>query len=106
MNKYRNKKTKYKGITFHSEKEAMFCAQLDMLKRASDPHERVVDYQMQVPFQIIHCDKKICKYLADFVVKYADGSEKVIDVKGFKTAIYSLKKKLVEAQFNIKIHEV
>ena len=104
--KYGNKKTEYNGILFHSKKEAEYCAELDMRKKASKPSEKVVSYEMQVPFQIIHFEKKICKYLADFVVKYADGSEKVIDVKGMRTAIYKLKKKLVEAQFGIEIHEV
>ena len=104
--KYGNQKTVYNGMTFDSKREAAFCAELDMLKRASNKAEKVISYECQVPFQIIHFEKKICKYIADFVVKYADGSEKIIDVKGVRTDVFKLKKKLVEAQFGVIIHEV
>lgn len=50
--------------------------------------------------------KKICKYIADFRVTYADGRIEVVDVKGVRTGVYRLKKKLVEAQYGIIIIEV
>ena len=59
---------------------------------------------MQTSFQIEIKGKKICKYKADF--QYFDrtatgpdgqtGALVVEDVKGMRTAIYRLKKKLVE----------
>lgn len=106
QSKYRNKKTVYNGILFDSRKEANYAAILDQCRRASRIEDRVLSYEMQIPFQIEINGKKICKYIADFRVKYGDGSEKIIDVKGFRTAIYSLKKKLVEAQYGIKIEEI
>ncbi|MBU6390533.1 DUF1064 domain-containing protein, partial [Patescibacteria group bacterium] len=38
-------------------------------------------------------------------VIFGDGREEIVDVKGMKTAVYRLKKKLVEAQYGIKIIE-
>lgn len=104
--KYNNKKTFYNGVEYDSKREAEFAMQLDLLAKASDLSQRVVRVERQVPFQVVVNDKKICKYVADFEVDYADGHSEVIDVKGFKTDVYRLKKKLVEAQFGVKIREV
>lgn len=106
LSKYRNIQTEYNGIKYMSKKEADYAAQLDWQRKAKNPSERVVDVEVQVPFQIILNGIKICKYLADFRVKYADGREEIVDVKGVRTDVYRLKKKLVEAQFGIKIIEV
>lgn len=105
FSKYHNQKTIYNGISFMSKKEADYAKTLDTLKRARDPRDRVISYEMQVPFQIELNNINICKYLADFRVLYADGHVETIDVKGYKTDIYILKKKLVEAQYRIKILE-
>ena len=40
------------------------------------------------------CTIQAIKYIADFVVTYKDGSIKVIDVKGQKTADFKLKEKM------------
>lgn len=89
-----------------SKKEANYAQELDFLKKANKPGERVMHYEMQVPFQVILNNVKICKYLADFKVFYRDGRVEIIDVKGVRTDIYKLKKKLIEAQYGIKIIEV
>jgi len=104
--KYHNKKTIYNGVNFMSRKEAGYARTLDALKYAKDPKERVVSYETQVPFQIEINSVKICKYLADFKVLYKDKHIEIVDVKGFRTEIYKLKKKLVEAQYGITIKEV
>ena len=88
-----------------SKKEADYASLLDSLQRAKEPKERVVSYETQVPFQIEINNIKICKYLADFRVLYKDGHIEIVDVKGFRTDIYRLKKKLVEAQYGIIIQE-
>ena len=46
------------------------------------------------------------KYKADFIVFNNDGSTEIIDVKGFKTKEYKVKKKVFEDKFNLKIREV
>jgi hypothetical protein len=104
--KYGNLKTEYNGYVYMSKKEANFAQELDYLKKATDPKERVVSFERQVPFQIEVNGKKICKYLCDFKVLYKDGHTEIIDVKGVRTNIYTLKKKLVEAIHGIVIKEV
>lgn len=61
--------------------------------------------ELQPKFPIVVNNKKICTYVADF--KYLDdkGNEVIEDVKGVKTPVYKLKKKLVEALYPIKIIE-
>lgn len=105
-NKYNNIRTAYKGQVFMSKKEAQYCRELDILKNARIPKHKVVSYETQVPFPIVVNNQKICNYLADFKVLYQDGRIEIVDVKGFRTEIYKLKKKLVEAQYGIKIIEV
>jgi len=104
--KYGNVKTEYMGEKFDSKKEARYAQELDMQKHAKDPKWRVHSWERQVPFVIVVNDVKICKYVADFRVNYTDGREEIVDVKGVRTAIYKLKKKLVEAQYGIEIKEV
>jgi len=89
-----------------SKKEANYCKILDQLKFAKHLSERVLSYELQVPFQIILNGINICKYIADFKVLYCDGRIEIVDVKGVKTDIYKIKKKLVEAQYGIKIIEL
>ena len=61
----------------------------------------IVDIRCQVPFELqpkfSHAGKTIraIKYIADFVVTYADGKQKVIDVKGFRTKDYTIKMKML-----------
>ena len=80
--------------------------QLDYMRKATSPRDRVVEWVPQMPFQVILNEKKICKYIADFKVTYADGRVEIVDVKGVRTDVYRLKKKLVEAQYGITIVEV
>lgn len=105
LSKYRNVRTEYAGLQFMSKKEAEYAMQLDWLKKARG-NDRVVEWVPQVPFQVELNGKKICKYIADFKVTYANGRVEIVDVKGVRTDVYRLKKKLVEAQYGIVIVEV
>ena len=96
--KYNVVPTEYKGVRFASRREAAYCAELDMLKAAGE----VAYYLRQVP---IHLPGGIT-YRVDYVVFYADGQVRCVDVKGHRTAIYKLKKKQVEALYPITIEEV
>lgn len=104
--KYGNVVTEYLGYTFHSKKEADYARTLDQMKRARKAEERVKEWFPQISLDIIVEGKKICKYIADFMVEYADGHIEYIDVKGFRTDVYKIKKKLVEAIYGIKIIEI
>lgn len=106
--KYNNRKTPYKDRMYDSVKEAQYAAILDISMRAVKDSERVIEWTPQVPYPVYVKGKKICTYVADFKVMYADGRIEVIDVKSSVTAklpVYRLKKKLVEAEYGIEIIE-
>ncbi|MNC74776.1 hypothetical protein D3C75_1261930 [compost metagenome] len=47
------------------------------------------------------------KYKADFLVTYADGHQEIEDVKGYKTAVYQLKKRMFMIKFpDLQIKEI
>ena len=64
----------------------------------------VDDIELQVPFELVPKFKykgktiRAMKYIADFVVTYTDGHKEIVDVKGFRTEAYGLKKKLLLSQ--------
>lgn len=97
MTKYNNRKVVIDGITFDSQKEGNFYCELKMFRMAGE----VKDFSLQVPYELqpkFKCSGKTIraiKYVADFVVTYADGSTAVIDTKGYKTKEYLLKKKML-----------
>lgn len=105
-NKFKAIKTEYRGKTFDSKKEANYALRLDVLKKSTDINQRVEKYECQVPFEITLNGIKICKYILDFRVTFTSGKVEFVDVKGVKTPVYKLKKKLVEAQYGILIKEV
>ena len=101
MTKYKAIKTEVDGIMFASKKEAMRYKELKFLRS----QYRISDLILQPKFPVEVCGKKICTYVADFL--YHENGQKIIeDVKGVKTPVYRLKKKLVEAIYNITINEV
>ncbi len=63
------------------------------------------DLRLQEAFPIEVRGKKICVWLADFSYRRGDILT-VEDVKGVRTPVYRIKKKLVEAIFGIKVVEV
>lgn len=93
-------------MLFDSKSEAAYARTLDTLRSAKADKDRVVSWTRQVSYPIVINGLLCCKYIADFVVIYADGHEEVVDVKGFKTAIYKLKKKLIKAVAGVDIIEV
>lgn len=105
-NKFGNKKTFYNGRTYHSKKEAEYAMQLDMLLNARVDAERVVSWVPQVTYHLVVNGVKIADYRLDFKVEYADGRIEYVDVKGYLTDEYKIKKKLMKALFNIDIIEV
>lgn len=107
--KYNAKKTVIDGITFDSKKEANRYMELKMLRDAGEI--TFPDQWRQVRFEIIppfmHDGKKIraSYYVADFVYYDKNGNMVVEDVKGVRTALYNLKKKLVLWRHGIEIKE-
>ena len=101
-NKYRNVWTEYNGIRYQSKKEAKRAQELDLLKKA----KKVKTIVRQPKFEIEINGQHICNYKADFKIIYSDDRIEYEDVKGIKTEIYKLKKKLVEVLYNIEIIEI
>jgi hypothetical protein len=59
----------------------------------------------QPSYDIVVNGHKVCRYVADFAYQDDEGNPVVEDVKGFKTAVYRLKKKLMLAVHGIAIRE-
>jgi hypothetical protein len=98
--KYRNQPTEVDGHRFDSKREAARYVELQGLRKAG-----VVSwFTRQVPF---HLPGKI-RYVADFLVVYADGRTVVEDVKsaGTRTQVYINKRKQVLALFGVEVVEV
>jgi hypothetical protein len=104
--KYKSKITEYKGVKYHSKKEAKYAMNLDLLQQSGS----VEYWKGQITMQITVNGEKICKYICDFFVKFTDGTTSYVDVKGMKTGaayeMFKLKKKLVKATLGIEITEV
>ena len=89
--KYNAKKTIVDGIKFDSKKEAAYYAELKLRKRAGE----VVGFLRQVPLHLA-CGTV---YRMDFLVFYSDGTCKGIEVKGYETPEWKIKKKMVDNEY-------
>lgn len=106
--KFHNVKVEVDGIRFDSKREAARYRELKLMEKAG----LIRNLKLQVPFPIIVNEQLICKYIADFVFeeKQQFGAGEswqtiVEDVKGMKTAVYQIKKRLVKACLGIHIRE-
>lgn len=108
MSKYHNKKTVVDGIVFDSKKEANRYRELKLLEKAGE----ISDLRLQVKFELVPaiyeygvCVQRAVTYIADFV--YRENGETIVeDVKGMKTEVYKLKKKLMRWRYGIEVKEV
>ncbi len=106
--KYHAKATVTAGIRFHSKAEAKRYEELVLLERAI--LIRDLERQPAYPISVTgpdHRPRIVCVYVADF--RYRAGPEGILtveDVKGVRTPLYRLKKKLVEAIYGITITEI
>lgn len=98
--KYRNVKTTVDGQTFDSAKEARRYTELKMLEKAGT----IRGLRRQVVFDLEANGTLVCRYVADFLYHHGE-SEIVEDVKGVRTDVYRLKKKLMKACYGIEILE-
>lgn len=102
--KYKNRKTTIGDIVFDSKKEA----ERYIILKEFEKRGAISDLRIQVKFELIpKCGKnRACSYYADFVYRDKDGNEIVEDVKGKRTDVYTLKKKLLMWRYGIEIKEV
>lgn len=99
--KYKAKAVTVDGIRFHSQAEAKRYGELKLLARAG----QIERLELQPKYVFTVEGRQMFSYIADFRYHTIDGIV-VEDVKGFATPLYRLKKKLIEAQFNITIIEI
>lgn len=104
--KYNNVKVRWNDMWFDSIYEMNAAKNLESMRKAKNKRDRVVDVQYQVKFRIVVNKAKICDYIADFVVEFADGRVEVIDAKGMRTSVYRLKQKMMKAVHGIDIVEM
>lgn len=106
--KYRNEETTVDGIRFDSKREADRYGTLKLMERGG----AIRNLELQPRFQLHVKGELICVYVADFAyhrlrVDAKDGWEPVVeDVKGVRTPVFKLKKKLMHACLGIEVIEV
>jgi hypothetical protein len=103
VSKYHAKKTVDDGIIFQSRKEAKRYQELKLMQRAG----LISDLRRQVKYELIpkQQGERAVSYIADFVYT-EDGKTVVEDVKGVRTPVYKIKKKLMLWRHGVKIREV
>jgi hypothetical protein len=106
--KFHSVRVEIDGIKFASKAEGHRYSELKLMERAG----LIRHLRLQVPHPLVVNEVKICTYIADFCymekVPFASGESwqpVVEDVKGMKTPVYSLKKKLLKAILGITIRE-
>lgn len=90
-------KRTYNGIVFDSILEMKYYRDVLLPKVESG---EVINYVLQKPYELqpkfVHNGKTIrpIQYVADFYIAYKDGSEEVIDTKGYGDQVAILKRKI------------
>ncbi|OGF30763.1 hypothetical protein A2300_04005 [Candidatus Falkowbacteria bacterium RIFOXYB2_FULL_35_7] len=85
----------YNGVVYHSKREANYAKDLDTLKKAKE----IKGWRRQVKISIDINGFHICNLIVDFEVTNNDESVELHEVKGFETAVYRIKKKLINATY-------
>lgn len=98
--------SKYKAVRtggYASKKEADYAGRFQALARAGN----ITEYREQVIIELVAGRGKTrgIAYVADFVYRDEDGLH-YVDVKGFRTAVYILKRKLLYLLHGIEIEEL
>ena len=109
MSKYNAHRTEIDGIVFDSKKEANRYCELKLLERAGEITDlrRQVRYEINQPYEIAGKKIRGIYYVADFAYYDKELGEPIVeDVKGVRTDVYKIKKKLFESKYNIQIREV
>lgn len=100
--KYRNVHTEIDGITFASKREAARYQDLRMLEQAGE----ITGLELQKKYPLFVEGTLVCNYVADFVYVDKKTNRTITeDCKGFRTPLYKLKKKLMQAIYFIEILE-
>ncbi len=101
FSKYKAVKTVVDGITFASKREAYYYRLYSKMQEAG----MIKNLKMQTSLPFTLNGKKMFVYKPDFEFDDKDGHH-YIDVKGFETKEFKIKKKIIEAFYKIEIEVV
>ena len=101
MSKYGAVPTTLDGLRFASKAEARRYQDLKLMEAAGE----IAYLECHPCFPLIVNGVKVGTYIADFMY-WQEGRRVVEDVKGVRTQVYALKKKLVQALYGIEVVEV
>ena len=98
MAKYKNDKANIDGYKFDSKVEAKYYEKLkeDKAKGLILNFELQPHFNLQPKYRFNGKNIRAIEYVADFMVYELNGTETVIDIKGFATAEALLKRKLFQ----------
>ena len=103
--KYNSKKIELDGHVFDSKAEARYYEELKLQQEQS----KILFFRLQPRYELQESFKKSGKlhrkieYVADFEIHHLDGYIETIDVKGFETTDFAIKRKLFEKKFPHKL---
>lgn len=101
-NKYSAQAIEADGYRFASLRERDAYFDLKMRLRAGD----ITDLELQPRYPLVVNGIAVATYVADFRFRERDGQLKVLDAKGVKTAVYRIKRKLMQAVHGVTVEEV
>ena len=93
--KYKNTPKIIDGIRFDSKLEASYYLHLKLLQS-----QGIVKFFLRQP--AFHLSSDVT-YRADFQIFYTDGLVDFVDVKGYETETFKIKKKLVEDKYPVTL---
>jgi hypothetical protein len=101
MTKYHAKRTEIDGITFDSKAEGEYYLRL----KQQQEEGKIEEFRLQPKFTLQESFVKNGKhirpivYVADFCILHTDGRFEIIDVKGYETADFKIKRKIFEHNY-------
>lgn len=106
-NKYNAKKTSVDGLVFDSRREAKRYIELREMESGGEISDlqRQVRIELVPPFDRNGRHFRGIYYVVDFVYTGSDGNVVWEDVKGMKTSVYLIKRKLIAYRYGMTIKE-
>lgn len=101
-NKYHAESSVYGGVYYQSKKEAAYAQELDLRVRARD----IKSWVRQIPIELRVNGMLICKYITDFMITHNNGDQELVEIKGFRTDVFNIKWKLLEAIWSVERPEI